>query len=72
MNAVAKASGARLRDMSVVVLDRDRHEDLIRELREVGVRVNLITDGDVAPAIAAARPAPASTCSTASAARPKA
>jgi fructose-1,6-bisphosphatase II len=52
---VAKAKGTRLEDMSVVVLDRDRHEDLIRELREVGVRVNLITDGDVAPSIAAAR-----------------
>jgi fructose-1,6-bisphosphatase II len=52
---VAKAKGARLEDMSVVVLDRERHEDLIRELREVGVRVNLITDGDVAPSIAAAR-----------------
>jgi fructose-1,6-bisphosphatase II len=52
---VAKAKGARLEDMSVVVLDRDRHEGLIRELREIGVRVNLITDGDVAPSIAAAR-----------------
>jgi fructose-1,6-bisphosphatase II len=52
---VAKAKGARLEDMSVVVLDRDRHEDLIGELREIGVRVNLITDGDVAPSIAAAR-----------------
>jgi fructose-1,6-bisphosphatase II len=52
---VAKAKGRRLEDMSVVVLDRDRHEGLIRELREIGVRVNLITDGDVAPSIAAAR-----------------
>jgi fructose-1,6-bisphosphatase II len=52
---VAKAKGARLEDMSVVVLDRDRHEHLIRELHEIGVRVNLITDGDVAPSIAAAR-----------------
>ncbi len=52
---VAKAKGVRPEDISVVVLDRDRHTDLIRELREVGVRVNLITDGDVAPSIAAAR-----------------
>jgi fructose-1,6-bisphosphatase II len=52
---VAKAKGVRLEDMSVVVLDRDRHEHLIRELHEIGVRVNLITDGDVAPSIAAAR-----------------
>ena len=42
--------------MRVVVLERDRHEDLIGELREAGARVNLIRDGDVAPAIAAARP----------------
>ena len=42
-------------DVSVVVLERDRHEDLIRELREAGAKVNLIRDGDVAPAIAAAR-----------------
>ena len=39
----------------VVVLDRDRHEGLIRELREVGASVRLITDGDVAPSIAASR-----------------
>ncbi len=52
---VAKAKGVRPEDISVVVLDRDRHERLIRELREVGARVNLITDGDVAPSIAAAR-----------------
>jgi fructose-1,6-bisphosphatase II len=37
------------------VLERDRHDDLIRELREAGAKVNLIRDGDVAPAIAAAR-----------------
>jgi fructose-1,6-bisphosphatase II len=52
---VAKAKGVRPEDISVVVLDRERHADLIRELREVGARVNLITDGDVAPSIAAAR-----------------
>jgi fructose-1,6-bisphosphatase II len=52
---VAKAKGVRPEDISVVVLDRDRHQDLIRELREVGAKVNLITDGDVAPSIAAAR-----------------
>ena len=43
-------------DVSVVVLDRDRHEQLIGELREAGAKVRLITDGDVAPSIAAARP----------------
>jgi fructose-1,6-bisphosphatase II len=54
--AVAKAKGRRVNDIRVTVLERDRHDDLIRELREAGARVNLIRDGDVAPAIAAARP----------------
>ena len=53
---VAKAKGVEPGDVSVVVLDRDRHEGLIAELREVGAKVMLILDGDVAPAIAAARP----------------
>ena len=46
--------------------------DLIGELREAGARVILIRDGDVAPAIAAARPETASTCSWGSAARRRA
>src|SRR3954447_16723481 len=54
--AVAKAKGRRVTDIRVTVLERDRHEELIGELREAGARVNLIRDGDVAPAIAAARP----------------
>jgi fructose-1,6-bisphosphatase II len=53
---VAKARGISPSEVSVVVLDRDRHADLIAELREVGAKVLLITDGDVAPAIAAAQP----------------
>jgi len=52
---VAKAKGVRPGEISVVVLDRDRHRDLIAGLRDVGARVMLITDGDVAPSIAAAR-----------------
>jgi fructose-1,6-bisphosphatase II len=54
--AVAKAKGRRVTDIRVTVLERERHDDLIGELREAGARVNLIRDGDVAPAIAAARP----------------
>jgi fructose-1,6-bisphosphatase II len=54
--AVAKAKGRRVNDIRVTVLERDRHDQLIGELREAGARVNLIRDGDVAPAIAAARP----------------
>jgi fructose-1,6-bisphosphatase II len=56
VKAVAEAKGVRPTDVRVVVLERDRHEDLIGELRQAGARVMLIRDGDVAPAIAAARP----------------
>jgi len=52
---VAEAKGVDVNDLTVVVLERDRHDDLIAELREAGARVNLIRDGDVAPAIAAAQ-----------------
>jgi fructose-1,6-bisphosphatase II len=51
---VAKAKGVRPEEVAVVVLDRDRHKDLVAALRESGAKVFLITDGDVAPAIAAA------------------
>jgi fructose-1,6-bisphosphatase II len=53
---VAEAKGMQVGDLTVVVLERDRHDELIAELRESGARVNLIRDGDGAPAIAAARP----------------
>jgi fructose-1,6-bisphosphatase II len=56
VRAVAEAKGVSPRAVSVVVLDRPRHEQLIGELREVGAKVLLIPDGDVAPAIAAAQP----------------
>jgi fructose-1,6-bisphosphatase II len=51
---VAEAKGKSPREIVVYVLERDRHEQLIAELREAGARVHLIRDGDVAPAIAAA------------------
>src|SRR5947208_9172484 len=54
---VARAKGKKPTEVTVVVLERDRHEELIRQLREIGARVLLIQDGDVAPAIAAADPA---------------
>jgi fructose-1,6-bisphosphatase II len=53
---VAKAKGVRPSDITVVVLERERHVDLIAELRATEAKVLLITDGDVAPAIAAAQP----------------
>ncbi len=54
---VAQAKGKKPTEVTVVVLERDRHEGLIAELREIGAKVLLIPDGDVAPAIAAAQPA---------------
>jgi fructose-1,6-bisphosphatase II len=56
VRAVAEAKGVSVSEVSVVVLDRPRHEALVDELREAGAKVMLITDGDVAPAIAAAQP----------------
>jgi fructose-1,6-bisphosphatase II len=53
---VAEALGKTPRAVDVVVLERERHDALIAELREAGARVRLIRDGDVAPAIAAAQP----------------
>jgi fructose-1,6-bisphosphatase II len=53
---VAKAKNVKPSDVTVVVLDRDRHADLIAELRSIEAKVLLILDGDVAPAIAAAQP----------------
>jgi fructose-1,6-bisphosphatase II len=52
---VAKAKGVRTEDVTVTILDRDRHEDIIAAVRTAGARVFLITDGDVAGAINAAK-----------------
>ena len=54
--AVAKAKGTSVNEVTVVVLERDRHDELIGELRQAGAKVLLIRDGDVAPAISAANP----------------
>ncbi|MDA8267456.1 MAG: class II fructose-bisphosphatase [Actinomycetota bacterium] len=56
LEAVAKALGKSVRDVTAVILDRDRHTDLITEVRASGARIRLITDGDVAGAISAAWP----------------
>ena len=53
--AVAKAKGVMPHDVTVVILDRPRHADLIAAVRAAGARIHLITDGDVAGAIMAAR-----------------
>jgi fructose-1,6-bisphosphatase II len=53
---IAKAKGREIPDLTVVVLDRPRHEQIVREVREAGARIKLITDGDVAGAVMAASP----------------
>ena len=53
--AVARAKGCSPQDVTVVILDRPRHRQLIAEVRAAGARIKLITDGDVAGAIMAAR-----------------
>ena len=53
--AVAKAKACSPHDVTVVILDRPRHAELISEVRAAGARIQLITDGDVAGAIMAAR-----------------
>ena len=54
LEAVAKALGEKVSDVTAVILDRDRHADLIRECRDAGARIRLIPDGDVAGAISVA------------------
>ena len=54
--AVAKAKNLSISDITVVVLNRPRHDQLIKEIRECGARIRLIQDGDVAAAIETARP----------------
>lgn len=56
LNAIAQAKGKSVTELVVVVLDRPRHEQLINEIRSCGARLKLITDGDVAPSIAACLP----------------
>lgn len=51
---LAKGLERNIEDLVIVILDRDRHEDLVKEVRAVGARVKLIPDGDLLPGIAAA------------------
>ena len=56
INAVAEALGQQVRDLTAVILDRDRHDGLVDEVRRTGARIRLISDGDVAGAISTAWP----------------
>ncbi len=55
LKRLAKVKGTDVENLTVVVLDRPRHETLVKEIREAGARIKFIMDGDVAGAIAAAR-----------------
>ena len=54
IKAVAAALKKDAEDVTVVILDRPRHRDIINEVRKTGARIHLITDGDVSPAVATA------------------
>jgi fructose-1,6-bisphosphatase II len=56
LHALSEALGRPVRDLTAVILDRPRHQALIAEVRAAGARIRLITDGDVAGAIATAWP----------------
>ena len=56
LQQIAKAKGETVSQLTVCVLDRPRHDDLVREIREAGARIKFIVDGDVAGAVMAARP----------------
>ncbi len=56
LRAIAKATGKNVEDLTVIVLDRPRHEGLVSEIRKHGARIRLIPDGDVAAALMTALP----------------
>jgi fructose-1,6-bisphosphatase II len=54
LDRIARVRDSHIDDLTVVILDRPRHQEMIRQIREVGARIRLISDGDVAAAIQAA------------------
>ena len=54
LEAIADAFGRRVADVTAIVLDRTRHDDLVAEIREAGARIKLIADGDIMASISAA------------------
>jgi len=55
LRRIAKAKRRDIESLTVVLLDRPRHDQLVKEIRETGARIKFITDGDVAGAVEAAR-----------------
>jgi fructose-1,6-bisphosphatase II len=56
LQRIAAAKGKKVEEVTAVILERDRHNDIIAEVRAVGARIRLITDGDVAGAVMTAMP----------------
>jgi fructose-1,6-bisphosphatase II len=56
LRSIARAKRKDLDDLTVIILDRPRHENLIRQVRQVGARIRLISDGDIAGALMTAIP----------------
>jgi fructose-1,6-bisphosphatase II len=56
LQAIAKAKGKDVEDVTTIILDRDRHKDMIAEIRKAGARIRMIPDGDVAAALMTAWP----------------
>ncbi|HET9522013.1 MAG TPA: class II fructose-bisphosphatase [Candidatus Limnocylindrales bacterium] len=54
LHRIAEALGRRVNDITVVILERPRHDDLIEEVRSAGARIKLISDGDLSAAISCA------------------
>jgi fructose-1,6-bisphosphatase II len=51
LKQIAKAKGMKVQDLTAIILDRPRHEQLIGEVRQAGARIRLISDGDISAAI---------------------
>jgi fructose-1,6-bisphosphatase II len=56
LQRIAKAKGKKIEELAAVILDRDRHSDLVGEVRQAGARIRLIGDGDVSGAVMTANP----------------
>lgn len=56
LRAIAEVKKCRVQDLTAIILDRERHEQLIEDVRKTGARIHLIGDGDVAAAIATCNP----------------
>jgi fructose-1,6-bisphosphatase II len=56
LQELARAKACKVQDLTAIILERDRHKELIREVREAGARIKLIIDGDVSAALSTCEP----------------